>query len=110
MNIWNKIDELIMRAVADTVYNIWGRVGIMMDYNEENKQIHLMIWDMSYTRDDKKVVVDKTFNYHIKDASNSEILDIVEYENGFEFYTKDDSGEVWYISKNVIFKHFAFGF
>lgn len=27
-----------------------------------------------------------------------------EYENGFEFYTKDDSGEVWYISKNVIFE------
>lgn len=43
MNIWNKIDEPIMRAVADTVYNIGGRVGIMMDYNEENKQIHLMI-------------------------------------------------------------------
>lgn len=32
------------------------------------------------------------------------------YESGFEYYATDDSGEVWCISKNIIFEHFTFGF
>lgn len=27
MNVWNKIDELIMRAIGGTIYSIWGSVG-----------------------------------------------------------------------------------
>ena len=47
MNIWNKIDEPVMRAVSGIVYNIWGSVGFGIDYSEDKKEIHLTIWDRS---------------------------------------------------------------
>ena len=78
MNIWNKIDEPVMRAVSGIVYNIWGSVGFGIDYSEDKKEIHLTIWDRSYRCDDKKVVVNKRFDYEIKNTNTSTILDIVE--------------------------------
>ncbi|WP_297136064.1 hypothetical protein [Terrisporobacter sp.] len=78
MNIWNKIDEPVMRAVSGIVYGIWGSVGLAIDYNEDKKELELTIWDKSYRCEDKKVVVNKRFNYEIKNTNTSTILDIVE--------------------------------
>lgn len=78
MNIWNKIDEPIMRAISGMVYNIWGSVGFYTDYNEDKKEIELIVWDRSYRCDNKKVVVNKIFNYEIKNTNTSTILEIVE--------------------------------
>lgn len=78
MNIWNEIDEPIMRSIGGIVFDIWGAVGFSIDYIEDKKEIELIIWDKSYRCDDKEVVVEKTFNYEIKNTNTSTILEVVE--------------------------------
>lgn len=78
MNIWNEIDEPITRAMSGIVYSIWGGVGFGVGYIEDTKEIHIKVWDRSYRCDDKEIVVDKKFNYEIKNTDTSTILGIVE--------------------------------
>ena len=78
MNVWNKIDEPIMRAIGGTIYSIWGSVGFSIDYNEDEKKIELIIFDKSYRCEDKEIVVNKIFNYEIRNTNTSTILEIVE--------------------------------
>lgn len=78
MDIWNKIDEPVMRAISGIVFNIWGTVGFSIDYSEDKKEIELIVWDKSYRCDDKEVVVNKIFSYEIKNTDTSTILVIVE--------------------------------
>lgn len=78
MNIWNKIDEPVMRAVGNVICSIWGQVGFSIAYEDKRKELALTIWDKSYTCEDKEIVVNKIFSYEIKDTTVSTILDIVE--------------------------------
>ena len=78
MNVWNKIDEPIMRAIGGTIYSIWGSVGFSIGYNEDEKKIELIIFDKSYRCEDKEIVVNKIFNYEIRNTNTSTILEIVE--------------------------------
>lgn len=77
MNIWNKIDEPVMRAISGIIYNIWGERGFSIDYDDEKYEIELIIWDKSYKAEDKKVVVNNKFDYKISNANSSTIADIV---------------------------------
>lgn len=78
MNIWNKIDEPVMRAVSGIVFDIYGTVGFSIDYDDNKHEIELVIWDKSYKSDDKKVVVNNKFNYEISDTKTHTVLAIVE--------------------------------
>lgn len=68
MNIWNEIDEDVMRALSGVIYSIWESVGFSIEYDEVQHELELMVYDKSYMYDNKKVVFHKKFNYEIKTA------------------------------------------
>lgn len=77
MNIWDKIDEPVMRAISGIVHSIWGNVGFSIGHKEDEKEIDLIIWDRSYRCEDKEIVVQKIFPYEILNADSSDINNIV---------------------------------
>lgn len=67
--MWENIEETVCRATGNIVYGIWGPVGVSIDYEKDTKEVALIVWDKSYRRDDKKVVVDKKFKIDLETTS-----------------------------------------
>lgn len=67
-----------MSAIGGIIFSLWGSVGFSIDYNDDKKEIELVVWNKSYRCDDKEVVVDKIFNYEISNTNTSTIVAIVE--------------------------------
>lgn len=59
-------------------YIVFGEVLDLVNYNEDEKKIKLIIFDKSYRCEDKEIVVNKIFNYEIRNTNTSTILEIVE--------------------------------
>ena len=78
---WRTIEERVMRALSGIVYNIWGNVGFGTAYKADKNEIELVVWDRSCKCNDKKLVVDKIFNYEINKPeyiTASEIVSLME--------------------------------
>ena len=64
--MWDRIKETVSRAISGIVYGIWGSVGFRTDYNENTKEVSLVVWDKSYKCSDKKAVVDMKFKFDLE--------------------------------------------
>lgn len=71
-----KIEETVDRAISGLVYDVWGSVGFRTEYYKEENKFNLIVWDKSYKCDDKKEVVNKSFEVNFSDFENKVIHDL----------------------------------
>jgi len=64
--MWDNIKGTVQNAIGGTVYSIWGRVGIKMNYNRFDKEIKLTVYDKPYACENKKEVVSENFKYNLE--------------------------------------------
>lgn len=68
--MWKRIEETVDRAVGGIIHSIWGAVGVSTSYDEENKQLNLIVYDKSYRCADKKEVINKKFDFDLESMSD----------------------------------------
>lgn len=76
-NCWNEIEGRILNAVSGIVFSQYGGVCFGVDYLEDEEKIWLRVFDLPMRCEDKKLVIDKTFEYEFKNDICTDIHDIV---------------------------------
>lgn len=64
--MWGSIQEVLCRTIGNIIHDIWGPVGFRMGYEEDTKEIILIIWDRSCRCDDKEEVVNEKFKFDLE--------------------------------------------
>lgn len=64
--MWKNIKETVRRAIGSIVYEIWGSVGLYIDYDSKSKQILFIVYDKSYRNSNKKEVINTKFDINLE--------------------------------------------